>query len=457
MKATIPSLVIAGLSGGAGKTLCTIGLLASLKKRGFRVAPFKKGPDFIDPAWLSIAASRPCHNLDMFMMKDDKVRGSFEAHGEGCDIRVIEGNRGLFDGMDKKGSYSTAVLAKLLNVKIVLVLDCTKMTGTAAALVMGCKVMDPEIKIMGVILNKVGGARHQRVLKESIEHHAGIPVLGAVPKLKNISIFERHLGLMPPKEHKRARKIVDEAGNMGEHYLDIGKIIKGAKKPPTPGKQHPFRSTKSRLYTSGKKVGIIYDRAFNFYYPENLRELERHGAKLIKLNALRDKTIPDVNLLYIGGGFPETSASRLADNLSFKEALKKAIKDGLPVYAECGGVVYLGNKLHYKHKTYPMAGIFPVEFDFSPKPRGHGYTILKIIRKNPFYRTGTLLRGHEFHYTGPLPQKGLKFAAEVKRGFGFDGKQDGLIYKNVFATYTHVHAYGVRNWAKGLLSAGTDD
>jgi cobyrinic acid a,c-diamide synthase len=446
-----PSVVIAGLSGGSGKSLCAIGLIATLSKKDFKVAPFKKGPDFIDASWLSKAASGPCYNLDLFMMGERKIKESFFNKTRGCDIAVIEGNRGLFDGVDKKGSYSTANLARLLGTKVVLVIDCTKMTGTAAALVLGCKVLDPKVDIAGVILNKAGGKRHIRILTDSIEYNTGIPVLGAIPRLQGIQIFERHLGLLPPREHKNTHKVIEQARQTAEKYLDIKGIIKAAGTSIRSKKKARAPEVINFTSVSGKRVGVIMDRAFNFYYPENLEELETRGAAIIRVNALKDPRIPKLDLLYIGGGFPETSASALSKNISFKRSLKQAVEKGLHVYAECGGVVYLGNKLYYKGKVYKMTGILDLDFRFTEKPQGHGYTILKIIRKNPFFKSGTVLKGHEFHYTGPVNTKGARFSAEVKRGFGFDGKRDGLIYKNLFATYTHLHALGVKDWAKRLL------
>jgi cobyrinic acid a,c-diamide synthase len=447
--------MIAGLSGGSGKSLCSAGLISELISRGYRVAPFKKGPDFIDSAWLSRAGSFPCRNLDVFLMGPAGTKRSFSEHvPEEADICIIEGNRGLFDGIDKKGSYSTANLAELLNIKVLLVVDCTKMTGTVAALVLGCKILNPRVSIAGVILNRTGGSRHVKVLKEAVEYHTKIPVVGAIPKLKNLAMFERHLGLMPPSEHRKVGRVIDQARQAVNQYLDIDRIVTIARRGPNPERAVQSRRRVSRPSGGKKTIGIIRDRAFNFYYPENLEDLEKNDVAIIELDAFRDRKLPEFDLLYIGGGFPETCASGLVRNRSFKNALKEAVEKGLPVYAECGGVVYLGSKLQYKNRTYAMTGVFPLDFEFSPKPKGHGYTVLKITGKNPFFKIGTVLKGHEFHYTGPANLKNVRFAAEVKRGFGFDGRRDGLVYKNVFATYTHLHAMGVRNWARYLLPSG---
>ncbi len=454
MNKKISSAIFAGLSGGAGKTLCTLGVTAALTNRGLQVASFKKGPDFIDPMWLSRAAALPCRNLDVFLMGEKQTKDSFLSHAKNADISVIEGNRGLFDGFDKKGSFSTANLAKLIDSNIFLIINCTKMTGTAAALVMGCQAYDPHLKIAGIILNRVAGQRHEKIIRDSIACHTKIPVVGAIPKLKNIVMFERHLGLIPPQEHNKVSKVINEARNIAENYIDIGKILRIIKKSTLQKidtvKNIPLKLNKSKNI-SKIRIGIIKDKAFNFYYPENLESLQNLGAELIEINAIKDKKVPDLDLLYIGGGFPETQAHLLEKNITFRKSLKNAIEKGLRVYAECGGAVYLGNKLRYKDKLYSMSGIFPVDYDFSPKPKGHGYSILKIKKKNPFFKVGKTLKGHEFHYTYPVSVKKVKFAAEVKRGFGFDGNNDCLIYKNVFASYTHLHALGVKNWAKCLL------
>lgn len=450
MNNNIPSITLAGLSGGAGKTLCTLGITAALSSKGLKVASFKKGPDFIDPMWLSKAAGSPCRNLDVFLMREKPTQQSFITHAQNADISVIEGNRGLFDGFDKKGSYSTANLAKLIDSKVFLILNCTKMTGTTAALVLGCLEYDPEVNIAGIILNKVAGKRHEKIIRDSLNYHTKIPVVGAIPKLKNIAMFERHLGLLPPWEHKKAAQVINETRQVAEDYIDIDSILKFITKSIAP-KKITVKPTKPKNYSS-KKVGVVRDKAFNFYYPENIEALEECGVELIELNAIKDKKIPELDLLYIGGGFPETQAHRLEKNVSFRKSLNKAIENGLHVYAECGGVVYLGRKLKYKNNSFTMSGIFPVDFEFSPKPMGHGYSILKIDKENPFFKIGTQLKGHEFHYTYPVNAKKVEFAAEVKRGYGFDGTRDCLVYKNVFASYTHLHALGVRNWAERLLS-----
>ena len=459
------SIMFSGLAGGGGKTLVTMGAMASFSNKGLKIAPFKKGPDFIDPAWLSLAACSECRNLDVFLMGVKAVKEAFLCRSRGRDISVIEGNRGLYDGVDARGSFSSAELAVLLSVPVVLIIDCTKMTGTAGALALGCMKFNSRVHIAGVILNRVAGIRHLRVLKASVEQNTGIPVVGAIPKIQDIDIFERHLGLLPPQEHARSRVVIQHARQIAEEHLDLAKILRIARRKAFQGDTKPRICNSSfanipapqippqrrRCLTHRKRVGIIQDRAFQFYYPENIEAFTNVGAEIIVISAIRDKKIPELDLLYISGGFPETSARLLERNASFRKSLNQAVINGLRVYAECGGVVYLGRRLYFRQKTYDMTGILDMDFTFSEKPRGHGYTILQITRTNPFFKIGTRLQGHEFHYTAPKNCTGAYFAAEVKRGFGFDGRRDCVIYKNVFATYTHMHANGCPDWAEKLL------
>jgi len=451
----IPRMLIAGLRGGSGKTLVSLGLLAALRKNGSIVAPYKKGPDYIDSAWLSMAAGKPCRNLDLFLMSSQTVVQSFLASADGSDVAVIEGNRGLFDGMDAQGSYSSAELAKLLDAPVILAVDCSKATRTVAATVLGCQRLDPEVAIRGVILNQTAGPRHESVLRESIESICGVPVLGAVAKLRTELFPERHLGLVPPQEHAQRTKAIQDVAGVAEKYLDLEAIWNVARLAPAlePCSESPTVQQGSKPQVA--RIGVFRDAAFQFYYPENLEALTREGAALIEISPLRDAELPDVDALYIGGGFPETLAPTLAENRSFLDSLRRSIERGLPVYAECGGAVYLGEKLVVDEKQYAMASALPVTFVFRATPQGHGYTVLETVENNPFYSVGSSIRGHEFHYTTMLSSaaKDLTFAFRVRRGVGFDGQRDGLCRHNVLASYTHVHALGAESWAPSLVRA----
>lgn len=459
----IPRIIIAALRGGAGKTILSIGIIAAWTNLGKRVAPFKKGPDYIDAGWLALAAGRPCYNLDTFMIKEDQVLNSFLSHSINRDIAVIEGNRGLYDGIDVEGSTSTAELAKLLKTPVVLCIDCTKTTRTMAAVVSGCIQFDPDVKIKGVILNRVAGPRHENILRKSIEHHCGIPVLGAVPKLGKQNFPERHMGLIPTPEHTWANNSIETASQTASKYLDLDAIEKIANESAKSSIiQHPAQSVANIKHQTSSpsvaehpkpRIGIIKDSAFQFYYPENIEALISLGAETVFISPFTSDSIPPVDALYIGGGFPETHAEELTQNVKFRQDLKALAEDGLPIYAECGGLMYLGKELVLDEKSYPMADVLPVVFGFSKRPQGHGYTIITVERENPYFKVGTEIRGHEFHYSQVLKWLGddNDLAFNMKRGTGFINKKDGICYKNVLATYTHIHALGTPSWANALV------
>ncbi|OHB72512.1 MAG: cobyrinic acid a,c-diamide synthase [Planctomycetes bacterium RBG_13_63_9] len=451
----IPRVLIAGLRGGGGKTLVSLGLVAAWREQGYRVAPFKKGPDYIDAAWLAVAAEQPCRNLDLFLMSPRTVVRSFAASAGGADVAVIEGNRGLFDGMDAEGTYSTAELAKLLRTPVVLAVDCTKTTRTVAALVLGCQRLDPQVDIRGVILNQTAGARHDSVLRKAIEQECGLPVLGAVARIPEQLFPERHLGLVPPEEHEQRIRSIRHVAEVAEQYLDLQSIWDVAQQAPALELGGLDSDVPDGCKPQVVRIGVFRDAAFAFYYPENLEALARAGASLIEISPLRDARLPDVDALYIGGGFPETVAPALARNGPFIESLCRSIEKGLPVYAECGGAVYLGRRLLYDQRQYAMAGVLPLDFVFRARAQGHGYAVLEVVEPNAFYTVGQSIRGHEFHYTCIESCEGedLTFALRVDRGYGFDGRRDGLCQGNVLACYTHVHALGTESWAPSLVRA----
>ncbi len=445
-------MVTAALRGGAGKTTLSLGMIAAWKRLGRNVAPFKKGPDFIDSAWLSLAAQRPCRNLDTFLLGPKKVQQSFGRNAESRGISLVEGNRGLYDGMDSRGTQSTAELAKLLKAPVVLVLDCIKVTRTLAAMVLGCQRMDPEVDLRGVILNQVARSRQEKILRASINGTCDLPVLGAVPRMDDFPFPERHLGLTPPQEHQWISRALERAAEIAEEYLDLEQLWKVGESA-SPLQWEAEEGHKLQVATERPVIGILRDSAFQFYYPENLQALADRGAILVEISAIREKTLPPLDALYIGGGFPETHAEQLADNVSFRSSLRAAVDKGLPVYAECGGLMYLGESLAMDTRMYPMTGALPVAFSMEKRPQGHGYTILAVERENPFYAIGQVLRGHEFHYSRvlSLEEGRAHFAFRVKRGTGMRENQDGLCCKNVLATYSHIHALGCEAWADGLM------
>ena len=447
-----PRIVIAGLSGDSGKTFVSCGITAALNKRGLKTAGFKKGPDYIDAAWLKIASGNKARNLDTYLMDKNTVISSFTKHSAGFDISVIEGNRGLFDGFDIKGSHSTAELAKLLNAPVILTFSIKKMTRTAAAIVNGCKTLDKELNIAGIILNMVAGKRHLKIAKEAIGQETGIPVIGAIPKLSGSELFpSRHLGLITPGEYKPAADSIERVRVAAEEYIDIGKVIEIANctesLPLANGFEMPQKS-------AGKiKIGYFRDKAFSFYYPDNLEALENSGAELIPVSSFEDKKLPDIDGLYIGGGFPETNIESICNNRDLMASVKEKAEEGLPVYAECGGLMYLCESILIDGYEYPLAGVFPVCLKMDNKPKGHGYTEILICRENPVFKKGALLKGHEFHYSYFDSVKGeMNFCMKMKRGKGALDKKDGLFKKNVVASYMHLHALSSTDWTKGFIN-----
>lgn len=457
MTTSSPRLVIAGLSGDSGKTIASLSILVALKERGFSVSVFKKGPDYIDPAWLSLLSGTACRSLDTYLVDAEIVRDSFLRHAAGSDISLIEGNRGIFDGKDINGTHSTAQLAKLLRAPVVLVVGAAKSTRTVAALVKGCVDFDPDLDIAGVILNRVANPRHLRILTESIVAYCGVPVLGAIPRLGEDSslIPGRHLGLVTPAEHEGNAALRARLRELASH-LEIDRIVEVARSARPVGRRALPRRRRERVRA---RIGCFRDAVFTFYYPENLEALEAAGAQLVPVSSLADRCLPELDALYIGGGFPETHVERLLRNRSMMKSVAEEASRGLPVYAECGGLIYLARSLKCGDVVYPMAGVLPIDLAMHPKPVGHGYTCMEVDAANPFFEVGTTFRGHEFHYSGLSGAPGeLASCLRVGSGVGVGGARDGLVRAgtNVLACYTHIHADGVESWASAMVSRAAE-
>jgi len=448
----IPRLVVGACQGRSGKTTFTLGLLQTLNKRGVDVQPFKKGPDYIDPSWLSYASGKECRNLDAFMMDKDNLVSTFINNSRGKEISVVEGAMGLFDGLDVEGSGSTAEIAYMIQAPVILVVNCQRMTRSVAALVNGVVNFDPRIKIGGVILNNVARSRHQNMLTAAIEKYCQVPVVGILPKSSDIEIPDRHLGLIPATEKDELVDRVERLGKLVAENVDIKKIMEISQNAPE--LPDVFSCSLTEKISFSVKIGVIRDKVFSFYYPENLEALERQGAELVYINSLTDTRLPVIDALYIGGGFPEIFAGELAENNLLRVAIKNLIEEGLPVYAECGGLMYLGRRIIWADKAYDMAGALPFDVNMEKKPQGHGYTINKVVEGNPYLPCGLEIRGHEFHNSRltNLDSSQIKFCLEVRRGKGINGQKDGIVYKNVFASYNHLHATSVPQWAEGLVN-----
>ncbi|MEL7565426.1 MAG: cobyrinate a,c-diamide synthase [Dehalobacterium sp.] len=452
----IPRIVITAPHGQSGKTTVSIGLIGALVKSGLIVQPFKKGPDFIDPSWLSRVSGRSCRNLDCFLMDEEDIKRSVAETGKDAQIAIIEGAMGMFDGLDLEGSGSTAQIAKIIKAPVILVVNCNRMTRSVAPLVKGFKDFDPEVNVAGVILNNVARPRHQDILIGAIEKYCDLPVLGVIPKNSSFAIPNRHLGLVPVEEEEGLEQAIESIVKIAQDSLDLKKIFDIASAAPA----LTFEDTSLRVWDQDNKpvrVGIIKDRSFTFYYPENLQSLEQAGAELVFINALEDKKLPKIDGLFIGGGFPEIFARELGENEALRSSIAQKIEEGLPVYAECGGLMYLGRGIIQRDRHFPMVGALPFDVLLMNKPQGHGYTLMEVEKENPFFSLNTTVKGHEFHNSClvNMETQGIDFAFKVSRGHGIDGKRDGIIYKNVLACYNHIHALGTKCWAENLVLAAS--
>jgi cobyrinic acid a,c-diamide synthase len=458
VEVAFPRLVIAAPYGRSGKTTVSIGLCAALRERGLQVQPFKKGPDYIDPSWLSEAAGRPCRNLDPWMLDDEQLLSAFAHGARGADVAIVEGNHGLYDGIaaaeagDEDEEGSTAAVARLLAAPVVLVVDTARMGRSVAALIQGYVGFEPGTQIAGVILNNVAQARHEARLRQAIERHCHLPVLGAIPRRAALTIPDRHLGLVPRDEDATLLPTIAHARDVVAESCDLDVILALARAAPplaAPSQSAPDAPPTCR-------IGVIRDRAFTFYYPENLEALEGAGAQLVPVDALSGERLPEVDALYIGGGFPEVFMDDLAANSGLRADLHDAAQAGLPIYAECGGLMYLSRSLSWQGRHRPMVGVLPCDVEVVERPQGHGYVAGKVITDSPFFPVGTCLRGHEYHHSRVYAMdEGMTFAFRLSRGKGLGNGLDGIVQGNVLAAYTHLHAAGVPGWAGAMVAAAS--
>ena len=433
-------LLISAAHKSSGKTTISIGLCAAFKKRGMAVQPFKKGPDYIDPMWLGRAADHACHNLDFHVSSRTAIKDTFVRRMQGMDLGIIEGNKGLYDGLDLDGSNSNAALATLLNAPVVLVIDARGMTRGIAPLILGYQSFEPDIHIGGVILNHVGGYRHEEKLRRVIEHYTDAAVLGAVHQNAKLEIVERHLGLMPSSETDKRDEIIQHITDAVTEQVDLDKVIELADTAPKITATAPVITTISP--EPKIRIGIAQDAAFGFYYAGDLEQFKQAGVELVPFNTLTDKTLPSVDGLFIGGGFPETQMAALEQNQSLRQSIYNFIEEGGPAYAECGGLMYLTRSLSWKEKQYKMVGVIPTDCIMCDRPQGRGYVRLHQTPHAPWGKLPNKskeIAAHEFHYS-KLENLGeeIKFAYEVLRGTGIDGHHDGIIYKNLLASYIHL-------------------
>ncbi len=451
----MPSLFISAAHKSSGKTTVAIGLCAALAKRGLEVQPFKKGPDYIDPIWLAMAAGRPCYNLDFFTAGKQETLEDFALRSQSADISIIEGNKGLHDGLDLDGSNSNAALAKSLHTPVIMVVDARGTMRGIAPLLIGYQVFDSDVNIAGVIANMTGGSRHESKLRAAVEHYTDIPFLGALGSDSSISLDEQHIGLIPGYEDPNSNHKIAHICDAVTNYIDLDRVIETAATAP---ESKPVFSRPAKVTNySGITIGIAQDSAFGFYYAGDLDVMRATGAEIIPINTLDDSELPAIDGLLIGGGFPERHAAALQANTKLRESIKTAIDNGLPTYAECGGLMYLSRKLHWQDKTFDMVGAIAAETTMHKKSCGRGYVKLEENRKtSPWPITGDsseLIHAHEFHYSSihGLPEN-TDYAYAVKRGTGIDQQNDGLVYKNLLASYSHLRNTRSTPWVERFLS-----
>jgi len=442
-------IAIAGIGGDSGKTFVSCGLARAFVEDGIEVRTFKKGPDYIDPAWLSLASGFVTRNYDTYLMEKATIQKNFVKNATGDGLNLLEGNRGLYDGFDSEGSHSTAELAKLLGFPVILVVPVSKVTRTVAAIVYGCKKFDENLNLSGVILNQVANKRQEKIIRESVEE-LGVPIVGAIPVIKDFSMPSRHLGLITPSEYDNAEISVRKASEIIRKYVDLNKVREIAESTKELDVEI---NGQNGIFKTDLKIGVFKDKVFTFYYVENLEALSR-SADLVEISSLSDKALPEIDALYIGGGFPETNIELLSANSELMKSLKDRIEMGLPVYAECGGFMYLCDSIDIDGRHYNLTGVFPIKLKMNKKPQGHGYAEVTVRQNNPFFPAGLRVKGHEFHYSGIDEITGdLEFGYVVNRGNGIFEKMDGVVYKNVLASYLHIHSEGCADWSKGLINA----
>jgi cobyrinic acid a,c-diamide synthase len=451
-------LLVSAAHKSSGKTTVCIGLCAALRARGAAVQPFKKGPDYIDPLWLGLASGRPCYNLDPYLSDADEIRTELARRMHGATLGLVEGNKGLHDGLDLDGSNSNAALAALIAAPVVLVIDARGMTRGIAPLILGYQAFDRNIRIAGVILNQLGGARHEAKLRAVIEHYTDVPVLGAVQHDERMTIVERHLGLVPSNEAAAARAHVDAIAALVAAQVDLDHVLAVASQaPPLPSSAQVPITVPGMSEAAPVRIGIARDAAFGFYYPGDLEALREAGAELVAFDALHDKRLPQVDSLFIGGGFPETQMDALAANAELRAEVRNAIDTGLPAYAECGGLMYLARGIEWNGRRAEMVGALPADVVMHARPVGRGYVNLREngcgLWPAPPSGEKPVIRAHEFHHSS-IENLGpdVRFAYDVQRGHGIDGRHDGIVHKNLLASYAHLRDVAGNPWARRFVN-----
>lgn len=440
----------------SGKTTLSIGLTRESSRRGRVVQPYKKGPDYIDPLWLARAASgRPCCNLDFHTMSSAEIACDFARLLRGSSLGLIEGNVGLFDSVNLDGTGSNAELAKLLNAPVLLVVDAQGMGRGIAPLLLGLQAFDPGLWFAGVILNKVASARHEANLRRVVEHYTDLPVLGAVPRSADLAIEERHLGLIPSNEAEAVEVTIESIRRHVAATVDVDRVLSIADQCPEPEISADAQPERQSVPGPVVRIGVAMDDVFGFYYPGDLARLEQAGAELVPFSPVSDDELPVIDGLMLGGGFPECRMAELENNRSMRESVAGFIADGGVAYAECGGLMYLCDRLLWNGESRKMCGVLGAEVAMHERPQGRGYVRLRETDAFPWPREPGEQReiyAHEFHHSAIVaPPAGWKYAYQVLRGTGIDGSHDGIIQQNLLASYTHLRDVGSVAWTRRFV------
>ena len=431
-------VVLSGTGSGVGKTTISTGIMRALSKKN-KIQSFKVGPDYIDPSYHRCATGFDARNLDSFFMSDSQIRQSF-VHGmneSNADYGIIEGVRGLYEGISPVTDVgSTASIAKALDAPVILIINSRSLVRSAAAMTLGFKALDSRINIQGVILNNVKSQKHYLKTKEAVETLSKTRVIGGIVRDKSITMEQRHLGLIPAVEEERIKGLIERWGQLIEDNIDLD-LLKEIMDYSGSIEENYEEIWSSNKTAEKSRIGIPFDEAFNFYYKENIEALEANNAQIVYFSPIHDEELPDVDALYIGGGYPEVFKKELSQNTSMLKSIKEFSENNNPIYAECGGLMYLTKSID----SLPMVNVFPYESMLTKKVQGLSYTIAEVTQDNPILKKGDTYHGHEFHYS-KVEYTGSNindFAFEMKRGVGITGKYDGLMKNNTLASYIHTH------------------
>lgn len=456
----IPRVLIAGVHSGVGKTTVTMGILLALRAAGKNPQPFKVGPDYIDPGFLSFAAGRTCRNLDSWLIPGPRLLDSFRRACAGAGVAVVEGVMGLYDGLGPTGEKgSTAEMAKLLDCPVVLVLDASALSRSAAAMVKGYLEFDRGIRLAGCFLNRVGSCGHARLVKEGIERLTGVPVIGFLAREERLQLPERYLGLVPTAENHPWRRTLPLLAQRIKEGLDLAALQRIAQQAGLLKMPEPAGLRTDGVSSAGVAIAVARDEAFHFYYPENLELLERLGAEVVPFSPLRDERLPrGAAGVYLGGGFPELHAAQLSKNRALHQALRQAVGRGMPVYAECGGLMLLSSAIgSVGGRSYRMAGLVPGRVRMTDRLQNFGYQEVAACRDSILARKGERARGHEFHHSvlERPPERGGA-AYEIRAARGQAKRLEGFAKGALLASYIHLHFLNQPRWAGRFVRAARE-